>query len=388
MTSSPPNTSIWRYWLLLLVVFMLMGCGMAYELLIAAYASSQYGDSIYQFSLTVGLFMSAMGLGSYLTQHIEDSLLEWLAGIQLLLALFGGLTILLLGIVSLYTASFLYLSHVWTVILGTLVGVQLPLSIRWMESVWPVERLLARVMLLDYLGALAGSLLFTWWFLPRLGFVKTSLFLAGIAVLGLLIIVFSFWGEFQRKSTFLGMGAALAVLLLAGWTQGEGWLEQRKARLVPGVRKVYLTRSPYQEIRFVKYGRSFFLTLNRHMQFSSQDERRYHEALVHPPLSLAPSRKRILLLGGGDGLVMRELWRYHDVEEVIMVDLDPAMTNFGRFHPIMRKLNRNSMNNLSGPESTPGSPDSLRSETKPAAGTEDGAFCRRTPLESGNNDAW
>jgi spermidine synthase len=89
---------------------------------------------------------------------------------------------------------------------------------------------------------------------------------------------------------------------------------------------VYSTSTPYQRLVITKWKDDLRLYINGNLQFSSRDEYRYHEALVHPVMGALPWAKRVLILGGGDGLALREVLRYPQVEHVTLVDLDPAMT--------------------------------------------------------------
>ena len=92
-----------------------------------------------------------------------------------------------------------------------------------------------------------------------------------------------------------------------------------------------MTRSETAEIR---------LYLNGHLQFSSADEYRYHEALVHPALALAQKKDlKALVLGGGDGMAVRELLRSPDITSVTLVDLDPAITSLFTSRDFAAKLN-------------------------------------------------
>lgn len=98
---------------------------------------------------------------------------------------------------------------------------------------------------------------------------------------------------------------------------------------------VYAETSPYQRILITKNRTGFQLFLNGHLQFNSTDEYRYHEALTHPPMSAVNTPKRILVLGGGDGLAVREVLKHPSVEQVSLVDLDPSMTTLAdRFPPL------------------------------------------------------
>jgi spermidine synthase len=87
------------------------------------------------------------------------------------------------------------------------------------------------------------------------------------------------------------------------------------------------------------------LFLNSHLQFSSRDEYRYHEALVHPGLAALPGARRVLVLGGGDGLAVREILKYPTVENVTLVDLDPEMTHLFSAHVVLSSLNNHSLTN-------------------------------------------
>jgi spermidine synthase len=337
------KAAYWRARLLLATIFMVVGCGIVVQLLIAGYSSHLQGDSIYQFSLTIGLFMSAMGVGSYITQRVEGELVARLAWVYWSFAVSASATIFFLGLVDQWTANFALLSHLWTFWIGGHIGFLLPLAIRIVERDLPLPRLLAQVMFFDYLGALAGSLFFPWVLLPRLGFADGALCAGLLVLVALGLLCAAFWQEMRMRRVLQRMAVGWVIVIALAWGRVEPLLEALAARSMPHAVKVHSERSRYQEIRFVRTERDYFLSLNRFPQFSSQDEYRYHESLVHLAMHRARQHKRILILGGGDGLALRDLWRYAEVEEVVMVDLDPAMTRFGQQHPIMRKLNEDAM---------------------------------------------
>ncbi|MCB9638584.1 MAG: hypothetical protein H6728_02455 [Myxococcales bacterium] len=343
MSGTSPSQERWRARLLLAAVFLLVGCGIVIELLIAGYASHLQGDSIYQFSLTIGLFMSAMGVGSFFTQRFEGRLVERMAWVQWSFAASSAVTILFLGLSDQLTTNFSLLCHAWTVWMGGHLGFALPLAVRIVESDLPLPKLLASVLFMDYLGALAGSLWFPWWLLPTLGFANGVLAVALIVLLGLGLLALGFWQQLKHERVLWWSTITLLGVIALSWGRVERVLETMTMRGLAGAKKVYVARSRYQEIRFLRYDKSYFLSLNRFPQFSSQDEHRYHESLVHLAMHRAKKQKRVLILGGGDGLALRELWRYADIEKVVMVDLDPAMTGFGRDNPVMRRLNEDAM---------------------------------------------
>ena len=108
---------------------------------------------------------------------------------------------------------------------------------------------------------------------------------------------------------------------------------------------IFSRNTPYQRIVLTKWKDDLRLFLNSHLQFSSRDEYRYHEALVHPGLAALPGARRVLVLGGGDGLAVREILKYPSVESVTLVDLDPEMTRLFSTHPVMSALNQHSLTN-------------------------------------------
>ena len=88
------------------------------------------------------------------------------------------------------------------------------------------------------------------------------------------------------------------------------------------------------------------LFLDGNLQFSSLDEYRYHEVLVHVPMSSVPQGRRVLILGGGDGLALRELAKYGtDIYSVTVVDLDPSVVALASSNPYLKSLNQGSFDN-------------------------------------------
>jgi spermidine synthase len=131
-------------------------------------------------------------------------------------------------------------------------------------------------------------------------------------------------------------------LLAAGVVQAE-WLTSLAEESVYGDPIVYTRTSPYQRIVITRNTAGFQLFLNGNLQFSSADEYRYHEALVHPAMQVATGARRVLVLGGGDGLAVREILKYPTVEHVTLVDLDPDMTSLAERFPPLAELNEHAL---------------------------------------------
>jgi spermidine synthase len=198
--------------------------------------------------------------------------------------------------------------------------------------------LVANVLTFDYLGALGASLLFPLLLVPKLGLVRSALL---FGILNAAVALWSTWlfaPHLGRPGWLRLMSAGVLAALGAGMVGAE--LITTIAELNLYADEVILARSTrYQRIVVTRWKDDLRLFLNSHLQFSSRDEYRYHEAAVHPGLAALPGARRVLVLGGGDGLAVREILKYPGVEEVTLVDLDPEMTRLFREHPLLSELN-------------------------------------------------
>ena len=88
-------------------------------------------------------------------------------------------------------------------------------------------------------------------------------------------------------------------------------------------RQLFSAQSDYQKIEVFEskeFGR--FLTLDGYMMLTEKDEFIYHEMIVHTPMAVHPNVKKVLVIGAGDGGVLRELTRYSTIEQIDMVEID------------------------------------------------------------------
>ncbi|MBP9112383.1 MAG: polyamine aminopropyltransferase [Polyangiaceae bacterium] len=331
-------------WLLFFTVLVIATSGIVYELVAGAVASYVLGDSITQFSLVIGVYLSALGVGAYLSKFIDKSLMRVFVEVELATALVGGLSAPLLFLSFAYTRAFGVILYGIVLTVGTLVGLELPLLIRILRSQVEFKDLLARALSFDYIGSLVGSLLFSLLMVPKLGLVRTSLL---FGILNALVGIGSTWliDESGRKFTGLRVrGAFIVVLLSIGFLQADR-VTQMSEEQIYADDVIFAKQSAYQRIVLTRSATTFQLFLNGNLQFSSGDEYRYHEALVHPAFATAASHKHVLVLGGGDGLAAREIFRYPGVETVTLVDIDPAMTATADKLPLLRELNEGSLHN-------------------------------------------
>ena len=329
---------------LLVSVVVIATSGLVYELLAGTVASYVLGDSVTQFSFVIGLYLSAMGVGSYLTRFVEGKLLQRFVEIELAVALVGGVSAPALFAVYTSQGSFRAALYLVVFLVGTLVGLEIPILIRLLKFRLDLKELVARVLSLDYVGALFASLLFPLLLLPRLGIHRTSLlfglFNAAVALAATFLMPVEHTARFRLR--------VQCVVIMLALGSGMVWVERGVLRAESsyfGAPIVYAKQSPYQRIIITQSPRTTRLFLNGNLQFSSDDEHRYHEVLVHPAIAaLGRQPRQVLVLGGGDGLAVRELLRYPEIEHITLVDLDPAMTTLFQTASVATELNQNSLN--------------------------------------------
>jgi spermidine synthase len=324
--------------ILLFSVFLIAACGLIYELIAGALASYLLGDSVLQFSTVIGCYLFAMGIGSYLSKFIQTGLVARFISIELMVGLIGGFSSTLLFLAFSYTESFRFVLYGLVLLIGILVGLEIPLLMRILKERFQFHDLVANVLTFDYLGALGASLLFPIILVPRLGLVRSAIL---FGMLNAAVALWSTWlfAKQVRRYQALRAGSFVVLAVLGvGMVGAERITDLAESNLYAD--DVILARTTrYQRIVVTKWKDDLRLFLNSHLQFSSRDEYRYHEALVHPGLAAVTAPRRVLVLGGGDGLAVREVLRYPVIEKVTLVDLDPGMTDLFRDHPLLSGLN-------------------------------------------------
>lgn len=330
---------------LLGAIFVIAGCGLVYELLIGSLSAYLEGDSVTHFSLTIGVFMSAMGAGSWLSRYVPDeSLLHAFIVSEILLGIVGGVCGLVLFAAYALVENYLAVMTLVTFVIGTLVGLELPLLTRVFRRFGTLALTLSTVLSFDYIGALAASLAFPFVFMPHFGAVRTGLLFGLLNLAVALFTVRVFAVDLGRKRTaglsFFTVTALCGILML--FAVSESLISSLESTLY--TEEVVLAKQTrFARMVVTKWHEQVRLFLDGNLQFSSLDEYRYHEVLVHPAMLMAGQREKILVLGGGDGLACREIFRWPDVKSVTLVDIDPAVTDLATNHPDFRTLNQGAM---------------------------------------------
>lgn len=332
---------------LLASVFIVAACGLVYELAAGALASYVLGDSVLQFSTVIGTYLFAMGVGSYLSRFFDRQLVAHFLRIELMVGLIGGLMPAALFALNMAApASFRVALYGLVLLVGTLVGLEIPLVMRILKrhfsERYALKDLVSQVLTFDYLGALAVSIVFPLLLVPHLGLIRTGAF---FGLLNAAVACWAYWlfrAELRYvRSHGVACIATLAVLCLAfvAADRATTWAEDH----FYGDNVIYSESSAYQRIVVTSGTTGVRLFLNGNLQFHSRDEYRYHEALVHPAMAAHGAARRVLVLGGGDGMAVREVLKHATVEQVTLVELDPHITQLFARSPLLRQLNGESL---------------------------------------------
>lgn len=324
-------------------------CGIIFEVLFGALGSYILGDGVKQYTLTISLFLTGMGIGASLSERVMKQLIVTFIWIEYMVALIGGFSSFTMFGMTAFAPSgtdalFLYLV---TFTIGALTGLELPILIRKANEIGvELSRSTARVLFSDYAGGLIGGLLFAFYLRPQMGMVKSAFFVACINLGVAVTVLYLFRSEIKTFSLHLTGGVVIAVLLIGGLFFGEEMAFSFEQKLYKDP-IIHMEESAYQKIVLTKEQGDTRLYLNGSLQFSATDEHRYHETLVHPPVAYAEKTENVLVLGGGDGIAVMELLEYDDIQKITLVDLDPAVTELARDNYHLLQLNEDSLEDSS-----------------------------------------
>jgi len=321
---------------LLFGTFLIAICGLIYELLEGTLSSYLLGDSIYHFSLVIGLFMSSMGIGAWLSRFIEINLEQAFVRLQLTIAMVGGFSAFILFFAFAYIDNYDAFLYLITISLGAMLGIEIPLIIRILKESFSLKSNISNVFTVDYIGALFASLLFPLVLVPKLGLMQTS-FLFGMINLFVGAMAWYIFRGLLGRRYILYLITVLAILLTGFW-QSSKLTTMIENKLYKN-NIIYSQQTSYQKIVVTANNGRVQFYINGAIQFDTIDEHRYHESLVHPTMMNAKAYENILIIGGGDGMALREVLKYKDVKKVTLVDLDPAITTLFREHKTLSRLN-------------------------------------------------
>ena len=288
----------------------------------------------------------SMGLGSRITKNFETGLLKRFLLLEFALSFIVSFAALLVYTASAYTQAIGILIYSLAILVGLLIGMEIPLVIRINDDYEKLRFNISNILENDYYGCLLGGIFFAFIGLPIFGLIYTP-FILGFVNFSVSIVVLIFLWDLLKASDrklLLSIGVFIMITLSTGLFVTDPIIkfgEQQKY----ADKVIYAEQTKYQRIVITQWKNDYWLYLNGNQQLCTRDEIMYHEPLVHPAMTMHPNPTDVLVLGGGDGCAVREILKYPKVKEITLVDLDPAMTNLGKTNPILTKLNQNSLSN-------------------------------------------
>jgi spermidine synthase len=332
-------------------MFFTGASGLVGEYILSTVATYILGNSIEQFSITIALMLGMMGVGGWVQKFISSHLLlEKLILIEVLLALLIGFApIVIYGAFGYLGDHFNLILYFFILSIGFLIGFEIPLIIRLNESFsTTLKENLSTVISADYFGSLVGAMLWVYFLLPNFAITQSS-FLISALNFSIAMMMALYFGLFkQLKHPILSAILLLltVAMLIVGYTNESKWNLSLEQKLYDD--KIVLSQSTRYQHLVMTHNKNmdeYRFYINGNVQFSSLDEKRYHEFLVHPVVRMNPEIRKVLILGGGDGLALRELNRYPDLEKVVLVDLDPEMVKIASQNTHLKALNKNAFEN-------------------------------------------
>jgi len=412
------------------IAFVLSFVSLSYELLIAETISALATNSVLWYSVTVGLYLAALGFGSLVCLRIcnnKDKFVS-LFKVEMALSILGGASVIFLHMAHAWASDlwafnffnlgigvFFFIAFFFIVSIGFLSGLEIPLLIQIYKKYSQEKKSVNRILACDYFGSLSAGVLFPLYLVPHFSLFAISFMMAFInLIIAFFIMFIASFNLFSKEGYLAGearlqekykrwemeVGGILVLVFLAilcfAFIKVD-FLQQYFLRKyyyadkisegfklkhgVKGHAVIERIISQYQKIDIVNLSENednflsqnlfqsyknrfpediykegvypdrknsrdnYALFLDRSFQFSQKTEEFYHEYFAHVPMILNGRIPRnILILGGGDGLLLREIIKYSQIERITLVEIDRHMIDLAVNHPIIRKINRDSIN--------------------------------------------
>ncbi|MBB1295409.1 polyamine aminopropyltransferase [Pseudoalteromonas sp. SR41-4] len=384
---SPSKYSLLGHdFLLITVMAILAGCGLIYEYLLSHYAGRVLGSVESAIYAMIGTMIVAMGIGAFLARWFKDAFTAF-AWLESLIALVGMGCIL--AIASVIAVSYSlphifsdifnlpadvilngyifqklqewsrFLPYVFGLLLGLLIGMEIPLIARIRQHVYGrfLENNAGTIYGADYIGAGIGAAIWVSIMLA-MPIMQAAAWTALFNIIAGLAFLWRYHSYVRNAKLLLVCHIALLVLFGFILMLGSSWMKDLSNVLYKD-KVIYSEATKYQHLVLTeRLSRNqpdpiTDLYLNGRLQFSSIDEQIYHSMLVYPPLLASNRHDNVLIIGGGDGLALRDVLKW-PVKEVTLIDLDAQLLSlFGHdddefnppaaIHERLTKLNKHSM---------------------------------------------
>jgi len=320
--------------------------GIVAEYILSTLATYFLGNSVFQWTMIISIMMFSMGFGSRLSRFFSEKLLIKFIAIEFILSILVSFSPLLTYTISAYTNFTGIIIYTLCIAIGMLIGMEIPLVIRINDELEELRVNVSSVIEKDYYGSLLGGVFFAFVGLPYLGLTYTPFVLGAVNFLVAILLVKNVFKHFEVriKQKLIAYGSVVNLLIIAGVIFAQPIiLHGEQIRYKDKI--IFEKQSKYQKIVLTKWKDHNWLYINGNQQLSTLDEFMYHEPLIHPVMKLSKTPYNILVLGGGDGCAVREILKHKDVKKITLVDLDPVMVSIAKTHPVLTKLNNNSLLN-------------------------------------------
>ena len=395
------NTSKNQLILTYTITIILAACSLFYELLIAETISFFAANRVVWLSLTVGLYLGSMGLGVFFLKKICKNKNPFISliKVEVLLSLLGGISVLLIHVSHMFfgflaikyqynlgTILFFFISLFLIISIGFLSGLELPLLIKIGNNMSHPKNITNRILSTDYLGALIAGIIFPLVFLPNFELITISFIIAFINIsVAIYILSFVLTTDKIPSITSFGTLASLSILIIfllnsnviqQYFLQKFYYFEESSTNLYQLFKpsntlpKIERFHSPYQKIDFYKilgynnllsariveeysaqnknipaFDRSLLLYINGDLQDWIDFEEYHHEYFAHIPMHIHQKiPKNVLILGAGDGFLLKEILKYEDIASITLIDLDKEIIRLAKEHPALSTKNNNAFN--------------------------------------------
>jgi len=338
-------------WLPLLLAFCMFSTGasgLVNEYVLATLTTYILGNSIEQFSIVIALMMLMMGVSGLVQNKIsDDNLILKFMGIEVVMAMLGGFAPLAIyAAYAFMDTHFLLVHYFFVLAIGFLIGFEIPIVMRIIEqNKVKLKTNLTIVYAMDYIGAFVGAMVWVKYLLKNYSLTEISFIVAGFNFLVAAITIVYFMKSDVIKPRYRTSAVLISTILILyiGFANSLSLTDVLEQKFYEDpIAHKETTRYQHIVITENTANGDVRLYINGNTQFSSLDEDRYHELLVHPVMSLPKHGTSVLILGGGDGLALREVLKYKTVESVTLVDLDPDMVRLAKTNSYLRRLNKDS----------------------------------------------
>ena len=324
---------------LMLALFATGVSGIVSEYVLATMATYFIGDSVFQWTMVLSLMLFAMGLGSRLSKIFEKDLIFYFILIEFTLSVLASFSAFFTYAIMPYTESLVFIIYTFSVLIGLLIGMEIPLVTRINSEYENLKVNISNVMEKDYYGSLIGGIFFAFIGIPFLGLTYTPFVVGGINFLVAILVLVRFRKMYRQKIALVFVTIGVTISIVLGIVFIKPVILFGNQSLYEG-KVIYSKQTRYQQITVTQLLDHYWLYLNKGKQLSTFDEWFYHEPLVHSVMAVADNPQKVLVMGAGDGCAVRELLKYNQVKQIIVCDLDPEMTKIGKDHPIFRKINQ------------------------------------------------